>query len=79
MSLRKLSWIALMVLIAGCAGTNEMDLPINPQANSCHVVEARPSSLSTVPFVVCWDSAGHPVGMVGGAGTSQASAAENAL
>lgn len=72
-------WPALLVLIGGCSGVSRLEVPINPQPDRCQVVEARPSPLSTVPFAICWDSASRPVGIVGGAGTSQAEAATNLL
>ncbi len=72
-------WLATLAFVSGCAGVNQIEVPINPRPDKCQVIEARPSALSTVPFAVCWDSSSHAVGMVGGAGTSQAQAASNVL
>jgi hypothetical protein len=73
-------WLAAApAVVSGCASVDRIDVPINPQPNACQVIEARPSMLSTVPFAVCWDSASHVVGMVGGSGTAEASAAAYVL
>ncbi len=63
----------LLVALAGCTGIVHQRYALTPSPNECQATETRPTWMSTVVGVVCWDANGRPIGMAGGTGTSAAS------
>jgi len=54
----------------GCASVHSQQVAFNKEPGSCQITEVRPTVLSTLSYVVCWDDKGEEIGMTGGTGTS---------
>ena len=62
----------ILLATTGCAAVRHERYVLTPEPNACQATETRPSMLSTIVGVVCWDHTGRAIGMAGAGGMSTA-------